>query len=158
MFIKKENPEAPREEWLGTRMYQLSWHDNNNNSYNTFVHEVENYSRYWNVKVDLRTFQGWSLLILVRRRRFMPFFACTIVRSNVGYRLAISFFCRCQSGLNFPFTTVSETFSSSLTVRFKSLTCVSIWNIPFKLWLCSPKARSTPLMTCYTSGSLRPPS
>ena len=68
-------------------------------------------------------------------------FACTIIRSNTGYRLVISIFCRCRSGPNFPFTTASDTFPSSLNVRSKSLNLctfeISLWNCDF----CRPKAR-----------------
>ena len=61
--------------------------------------------------------------------------------SNTGYRLVISIFCRCRSGPNFPFTTASDTFPSSLNVRSKSLNLctfeISLWNCDF----CRPKAR-----------------
>ena len=109
----------------------------------------------WGIRMSKWTFQGWSLRTLAVRRRFMPFFACTIVRSNIGYRLVISIFCRCQSGPNFPFTMASNTFTRSLNVASKSLNLcpfeISLWNFDF----CRPKARFTPLMACCMSGSLR---
>ena len=109
----------------------------------------------WGIEISKRTFQEWSLLILAVRRRFMPFFACTIIRSNIGYRLVISIFCRCRSGPHFPFTTASDIFSSSLNVRSKSRNLfsfeISLSNYDF----CRPKARFIPLMTCCTSGTLR---
>ena len=106
------------------------------------------------IRMSKWTFQGWSLRTLAVRRRFMPFFACTIVCSNVGYRLVISIFCRCQSGPNFPFTMASDTFTRWLNVPSKSLNLcpfeISLWNFDF----CRPKARFTPLMACCMSGSL----
>ena len=136
VFIKKENPEAPREERLGRKMYQLSWHNHNN--YNTFVQEVDNFLRHWNVKADLPRME---LTHCCSKTSIYAIFACTIIRSNTGYRLVISIFCRCRSGPNFPFTTASDTFPSSLNVRSKSLNLctfeISLWNCDF----CRPKAR-----------------
>ena len=80
--------------------------------------EVDNFLRHWNVKADLPKME---LTHCCSKTSIYAIFACTIIRSNTGYRLVISIFCRCRSGPNFPFTTASDTFPSSLNVRSKSL-------------------------------------
>ena len=100
--------------------------------------EVDNFLRHWNVKADLPRME---LTHCCSKTSIYAIFACTIIRSNSGYRLVISIFCRCRSGPNFPFTTASDTFPSSLNVRSKSLNLctfeISLLNCDF----CRPKAR-----------------